>query len=128
VFGRSTNHIKCLLCSRDSDPYLKDIYLSTHAIIFYGTPHRGSAYADLWGVLQAVANLAPNTNKRLLTELSLNSPVLQKLRIGFGKIINERPIEITSFQEGKGLSGFYGASKKVSHLTYTELWTLFLLP
>lgn len=82
-------------------------------MIFFGTPHRGSAYAELLHVFEAATNIAINTNNVLLKELRPNSPFLRVLREEFGSMVQDRSFEVHCFQETKPLSKLKGFSKLV---------------
>jgi hypothetical protein len=92
-----------------------DIYQSTRAIIFLGTPHRGASIAE-WGeiVRRIVTSLGFNTNDQLLRGLQPDSEPLEDLRIEFGKMLNEKKWRVYSFQETKGISSAPGLENKVS--------------
>ncbi|KAH0045052.1 hypothetical protein KCU78_g285, partial [Aureobasidium melanogenum] len=86
----------------------------TRLIIFLGTPHRGSAYAN-WG--QIASNLArlalQDSNKRLLESLEVNSEVLDNIHEEFKTIVFERTMKIHTFQESRGITGMKGLNEKV---------------
>jgi hypothetical protein len=93
---------------------LRNIYHSTHAIIFFGTPHRGSSYAQLGLVAGHIAKLSGfDTSSELLRNLKPDGSHLEILREEFGIMLNERSFKITSFQEGKGYKGVNFLSAKV---------------
>tara|TARA_R110002003_G_scaffold1634_3_gene23311 strand:+ start:198 stop:476 length:279 start_codon:yes stop_codon:yes gene_type:complete len=87
----------------------------TKLVIFLGTPHRGSAYAD-WG--QIASNLARlvlhDSNKRILKTLEVNSEVLENIQEEFIKIVYNGEIKIHSFQEARAITGIKGLNGKVS--------------
>ena len=87
----------------------------TKLVIFLGTPHRGSAYAD-WG--QIASNLAQlvfqDSNKKLLKTLEVNSEVLENIHEEFIKIVYNGRIKIHSFQESRPITGIKGLNGKVS--------------
>lgn len=87
----------------------------TKLVIFLGTPHRGSAYAD-WG--QIASNLArlvlQDSNKRIIKTLEVNSEVLENIQEEFIKIVDMGKIKIHSFQEARAITGIKGLDGKVS--------------
>ena len=94
---------------------LKDVYESTRAIIFMGTPHRGSEYAD-WGII--VRNIAVaigfDASDRVVRALRIDSEMLKLLREEFAKMLREGKFDVFSFMEGQGLKGIRGLTNKVS--------------
>ncbi|OBT57821.1 hypothetical protein VE04_01878 [Pseudogymnoascus sp. 24MN13] len=86
----------------------------TKAIIFLGTPHRGSSYAG-WGAI--ASNLAKvalqDSNKKIVETLDVNSEVLDNIHEEFKTIVHMSSISIHSFQEGRGISGVKGLHNKV---------------
>ena len=87
----------------------------TKLIIFLGTPHRGSEYAD-WG--QIASNLAQlvfqDSNKRIIKTLEVHSEVLENIQDDFIKIVDTSKIKIHSFQEARAITGIKGLGGKVS--------------
>jgi len=101
-----------------AQPYkqdLKTVYDSTRGIIFMGTPHRGSDYAD-WGII--VRNIAVaagfDASDRILRDLKIDSPTLDTLSEDFAEMLKEETFEVFTFQEGTGLKGVKGLTRKVS--------------
>ena len=88
----------------------------TKLVIFLGTPHRGSTYAD-WG--QIASNLARlvlhDSNKTILKTLEVNSEVLENIQEEFIKIVCNGDIKIHSFQEARAITGIKGLNGKVSY-------------
>jgi hypothetical protein len=86
----------------------------TKAIIFLGTPHRGSTYAE-WGTI--ASNLAQialqDSNKKIIKTLEVNSEVLDNIHEEFKTIVHRSGIRIHSFQEARGISGMNGLDNKV---------------
>ncbi|KAH9234110.1 hypothetical protein K456DRAFT_331285 [Colletotrichum gloeosporioides 23] len=88
------------------------------AVVFCGTPHRGSDTAS-WALiarhLAAVAGI--NVNRRQLDDLSVDSQVLDLIQDDFIKLLDQYPtIRIHSFQEGRNLAGLGSkASYAISH-------------
>lgn len=103
----------------ESDQNLNDIYLSTIAIFFLGTPHRGSQMGDLGEVVRRVVSAVGfSTNDQSIRNLQINSSDLEIIHEGFISLY-ERPgrhFEVCTFQEAQGMTGVnYGKlDRKVS--------------
>lgn len=86
----------------------------TRAIVFLGTPHRGSVYAG-WGAI--ASNLAQvalqDSNKKIIKTLDVSSEVLDNIHEEFKAIVSECGVKIHSFQEARGISGMKGLNNKV---------------
>ena len=99
---------------------LLDVHDSTHAVIFFGTPHRGSNLAE-WGLL--LSNIAEavqlDTNNAVLRDLdpSSGSSKLDEMRFDFDDILRDtgrsRELRVYSFQEEEGMTGLKVFGKKV---------------
>lgn len=86
----------------------------TKAIIFLGTPHRGSAYAEWGAIASNLAQLAlQDSNEKIVKTLEVNSEVLDNIHEEFKTIVHESGIRIHSFQEARGISGMKGLHNKV---------------
>jgi hypothetical protein len=105
----------------EEDQDLRDIYQSTYGIIFFGTPHRGSSYAQM-GVLARDIAVAAGFDARdtLIRSLKPDAEMLSLLRQEFARMLYDRAFKIYSFQEGQGFKGTYSLSRKVCNF--------FLLP
>lgn len=103
--------------SWQAQPYEADLritYDCTTAIVFMGTPHRGSQYAP-WGVLArniAVA-LGFDASDRILRDLRVDSGILDLLVEDFSKMLKEDKFNVYTFMESKGLKGIRGLDGKV---------------
>jgi len=104
----------------EEDQDLRDIYQSTYAIIFFGTPHRGSSYAQM-GVLARDIAVAAGFDARdtLIRSLKPDAEMLALLREEFSRMLYDRAFKIYSFQEGQGFKGTYSLSRKVCHFLLT---------
>jgi triacylglycerol esterase/lipase EstA (alpha/beta hydrolase family) len=98
----------------DNEADLRTVYASTIAIIFMGTPHRGSPYAP-WGVIaQNIAVAAGfDANDRIVRALRVDSSILELLREDFAKMLDENMFDVFTFQEANGLKGVQGLNDKV---------------
>ena len=91
---------------------LRDVGRSCHAIIFFGTPHRGSGAAELGMVVANVIGALPGGPamfKGILRSLEPDSEKLVSITTDFNDIMEENvpapdKIQIYSFQEGQGYS------------------------
>jgi Putative serine esterase (DUF676) len=82
-----------------------DVHKSTQAIIFFGTPHKGSNDAK-WGlILKAIASAAFDTNDKVLRALEPDSELLDKLARDFQDIVDEGKLKICSLLESAGKTG-----------------------
>ena len=91
------------------------IYESTVAIIFLGTPHRGSALAGLGETVTRAAKLVlRESNSNLIGSLDFNSEILSNIQEEFRKMIIEKDIQLHSFRESRGLYVVRGLSSKVT--------------
>jgi hypothetical protein len=88
---------------------LLDIYTSTEAILFLGTPHRGSSHADTVEILRRILSAsgfdAPDQNIRAL---QINGAELERIHGYFMKLYERQdrhPFKLVTFQESKGLAG-----------------------
>ena len=98
-----------------------DTYNNTYAIIFFGTPHRGSNLA-YWGrLLSGVAQATQmDTHDGILRDLDpkSNSSKLRELNLDFDDILCDhqkaRELRVFSFQEALGMTGVNFLGGKVS--------------
>lgn len=99
---------------------LRAVVDSTHAIIFFGTPHRGSSYANFGEIVARAASALTMRpyNDKVVKNLSANTEILTNLRKDFVStleyMIQCNKFESSTFQESKGLSGVKGFQGKVS--------------
>ena len=102
------------------EPDLLDIYDSTHAIIFFGTPHRGSDLAS-WGLmLSTIAEAVQlDTNNAVLRDLdpTSGSSKLEEMRLDFDDILRDghrsKELRVYSFQEEEGMTSIKWLGGKV---------------
>lgn len=96
------------------DQDYRNIYDSTFAIMFFGTPHRGSDYAQIGLVAKRIAiALGFDANDANLRDLKPNSEYTTMLREEFGKLLHEKEVYIDTFQEARGYHGISGLRGKV---------------
>lgn len=103
------------------DPSAQNTYNNTYAIIFFGTPHRGSNIA-YWGrLLSGVAQATQmDTHDGILIDLDpkSNSSKSRELNLDFDDILCDnqkaRQLRVFSFQEAQGMTGVNLLGGKVS--------------
>ncbi|PMD46365.1 hypothetical protein L207DRAFT_507281 [Hyaloscypha variabilis F] len=91
----------------DKSP-VHDIFVSTVAILFLGTPHRGSDKAGIGEIVRRIASASGfDTTDHHLRALQINSPELERIHELFMKLYDERErhFKVLTFQEAKGIIG-----------------------
>jgi len=83
-----------------------------HAVIFCGTPHRGSSWVQLASNLVRLAVM--DANSKLLKTLAVDAEILNLIQREFLSLVDEFPITIHSFLEGRAMTGIRGLNSKVS--------------
>lgn len=104
---------------------LQPIFPSTFAVIFLGTPHRGS---DWVGIAERAATFAIGKNDtNILRSLKVDSSELQRLVDSFAVMLREDAFKVHSFIEGHGITDIPGFTGKVSRLKqiYKDNYLLF---
>jgi hypothetical protein len=87
------------------DPTKLDVFESTFAILFFGTPHRGSGDAK-WGLmLSTIVSAAFDTNKTILRTLEPDSEKLDNLARDFQDILDLGRLVVCSLLESAGKTG-----------------------
>lgn len=96
------------------EPEIRSIYASTRAILFLGTPHRGSGYAD-WGVLarNVASAVGFDASDKIIRDLNIDSATLDGLQEEFAKVMREETFWVFTFLEKKGYKGITGFNDKV---------------
>jgi hypothetical protein len=87
---------------------IQNIVQCTRGVIFFGTPHRGSAeMAALGDVVRRVASVAlrADSNPTVLRALGLDSPELELCRESFTSQWRRYGFQVKTFQEGLGMTG-----------------------
>lgn len=96
----------------EPDKSLNDIYLSTIAVFFLGTPHHGSQMGELGEVVRRnVSAVGFSTNDQSIRNFQINSSDLQIIHEGFISLYErpDRHFEACTFQEAQGMTGMsYG--------------------
>ena len=90
------------------------MYQSAFAILFFGTPHRGSDWTDAGQIARKFASaLGFSTTQYNLQALQGNTEILETLRDEFARMLVSEAFHITSFQESYGLKGVKSLDAKV---------------
>ncbi|PMD21888.1 hypothetical protein NA56DRAFT_645131 [Hyaloscypha hepaticicola] len=102
----------------EQDQALFDVFTSTRAILFLGTPHRGSSMAETGEMVRRLAGVSGfSTSDGNIRALHINSSELEVIHEGFMKLYqrNPRPFEVSTFKEAQGLSrvSYLGLGEKV---------------
>lgn len=94
---------------------IKDFQSSLSAIIFLGTPHRGSGYAEMGDVLRRVAAATGmDTNDKSVRMLKYDSPELETAQEEFTRQWRQGRFKVKTFQEARGFKGVQGLNEKVT--------------
>ncbi|KAL9110543.1 MAG: hypothetical protein Q9227_004901 [Pyrenula ochraceoflavens] len=98
---------------RDRSEY-RQLYESTFACIFFGTPHRGSDKTS-WALLARRLALLTlkDSNDKLIRNLEPNDEALNILREEFSQVLGDQRIKLHTLQEERGISGVKGLSGKI---------------
>ena len=98
----------------DEDVRIRALRDNVKAIVFLGTPHRGSSYARMGEIVRRIVSATGfDTNDRNLRALAYDSVELELSREEFTKQWRQGAFEVRTFQESHGLQGFRGLSEKV---------------
>ena len=99
-----------------ADGQQRNLHEACKAVIFFGTPHRGSPDAS-WGIILAnIAKVAQlDSNKSILNDLdpSSGSSALPGLQDDFNSLLRSQGIRVYTFQEAAGKYGYKGLNSKV---------------
>jgi hypothetical protein len=108
----------------DDDKDSRDLVAATKAVLFFGTPHGGSSFAELGDMLRGIAKAAGfDTAHQNLRDLKSDSAMLEQCRRNFITLHGRGGFKVYSFQEELGMSGVGIA--KFSEKVYT--YKIFLL-
>lgn len=102
----------------------RNVYNSTKAVLFLGTPHRGGnfvAYGEI--ARRVVGAIGYDTNSKNIRDLAIDSLVLEDLHERFLKLYRRKKIEICTFQESRGMIGssLLNLNQKVLHSSLLSL-------
>ncbi|KAJ0114829.1 hypothetical protein J7T55_004571 [Diaporthe amygdali] len=95
-------------CESMEDPEFQDIIRSTHAIVFLGTPHRGSpGLASTADVVRRIAGavLRFDSHDSILRSLGIDAPELELSRESFVSQWRKFQFTVKTFQEAHALTG-----------------------
>lgn len=115
--------------STDVEPTLLDIYTSTKAILFLGTPHRGSGKAEIAEVVRKIVSVSGfDTTDQNIRALRVNSTELELIHELFMEVYDrkDRHFKVLTFQEAKGVAGisYLKLNERVSsHERPASQWT-----
>lgn len=96
------------------EPEWRAIYQATRAILFLGTPHSGSQFAD-WGHIarNVVSAVGFDASNSILQDLQVDASILDSLSDDFSKILREESFWVFTFMEEKGFKGVRGLNDKI---------------
>lgn len=107
-----------LLLSSDTDrEFDRNLFESTNAIMFFGTPHRGSGFSDLGETMRRIVSAVGfDTAKQNIRALAIDSGMLEECQRRFQLLQADRKIEIYTFHETHGVTGisYLGGTDKAS--------------
>jgi hypothetical protein len=95
-------------------PERKEIYSSTKAIFFLGTPHRGSNWAQWGEIATNLAGVVFDTNSASIKHLKVNGGDLMQLQKNFELLLYRRTFWVYTFIEAKGFKPLPFLKSKVS--------------
>ncbi|KAI9780640.1 MAG: hypothetical protein M1839_006581 [Geoglossum umbratile] len=106
-----------LLRASESDGTAQqDLCNSTQAILFLGTPHRGSAYANLGEAIRRIVSIAGfDAANQNIRALEVDGGLLENCDEHFQKLRQRRGFEVHTFQEAYGMKGtsIFGLNEEV---------------
>ncbi|KFY25359.1 hypothetical protein V491_01785 [Pseudogymnoascus sp. VKM F-3775] len=92
----------------DTESDMKDIYASTKAILFLGTPHRGSGKAGIAEVVRKIVSVSGfDTTNQNIRSLQIDSTELEIIHELFMRLYGQKDchFKVLTFQEAKGVTG-----------------------
>ena len=93
---------------------MKDVYKSSSAIVFLGTPHRGSDHASLGDTIRRIVSAVGfDTQGQVLQALQPGSEILELAREEFCELWRLKGFAVRTFQESQGIAGVRGFNGKV---------------
>jgi ankyrin repeat domain-containing protein 50 len=110
-----------LLRASESDGKVQQaLCKSTQAILFLGTPHQGSAHADIGETIRRIVSIAGfDTANQNIHALKIDSALLENCGERFQKLHNRYGFEIHTFQEARGMKGTQILNLNEKVVTYT---------
>lgn len=105
--------LEALVLAYENEPLYGNMLSALSAVVFYGTPHRGSSIADVGNVVGRAINLFLRASQTagiagmvwhdLLATLEMNSPSLRDLSESFRNCVGH--LDIVTFHETETMSG-----------------------
>ena len=83
-------------------PQRRKVYLSTRALFFLGTPHRGSDWTGWGEIARLFTSVVFDTNSSSIKHLKVNGEPLMQLEKNFGLLVYRRTFSVYTFIEAKG--------------------------
>ena len=83
-------------------PERRNVYLSTKALFFLATPHRGSNWAGWAEIARTIGGVVFDTNHSLIKQLKVDGESLMQLERHFGDLVYRRTFWVYTFTEAKG--------------------------
>ena len=107
-----------LLLSSDSDSESDQrLQNCTKAVLFFGTPHRGSEFSDLGETIRRIVSAVGfDTAKQNIRTLEIDSGMLEECHRRFQQLQSRQKIQIFTFHETHGITGisYLGLNHKAS--------------
>src|SRR4051812_21605343 len=95
-----------LQASFDNREGSKDLFESTMGVLFLGTPHSGSSFAEKGDRLRGIMEAAGfDTAKQNLRDLAPDSTMLEQCRLNFQTLHRRENFKVYIFQEALGMTG-----------------------
>lgn len=94
-------------------PRRREVYLSTRALFFLGTLHRGSDWTAWGKIARGLAGVMFDTNLSLIKQLRVNGETLMQLEKHFGSLIYRRTFLVYTFIEAQGFKPLPFLNSKV---------------
>jgi hypothetical protein len=93
--------------SASTDAKLKNVVESTAAVVFLGTPHRGSPDLAAFGewARSVVSAIGMDSSSVILDALGLKTTDLERAQETFSGVWEKYKFQVKTFQEGLGLTG-----------------------
>lgn len=93
--------------SNSTEDRLRNVVASTSAVIFLGTPHRGSRDLATFGdrARSIINAFRMKTNPAILDALRLKTKDLERAQEAFSAVWSQYDFRVKTFQEGLGLTG-----------------------
>lgn len=113
-----------LVCSESDQRLEKSLLDATKAILFFGTPHRGSDFSDFAETLRRGASAVGfDTAKQNVHTLEVGSGILEECHRRFQQLQLRCNLGIFTFHETRGAAriAYWGWNRKVKLCDFTEV-------